>query len=197
MARGKQSLAELAAPEDVIETNEVTGSIPFFLIDDEYGISAGYGDYSLVIKKKASRKGKEEDGENKDKVYTYTNWVELKYVSTVEGIIETYATIKERNLNRKLIKSTNIQDIVKNKQEVKDKIYKALRVDIIDNQVKECCNLLDTSQFLKQQITEVKAVLTEYKKLIAEADHTFKEGKKIIVENMPKTKKHPIKEEQA
>jgi hypothetical protein len=182
MARGKQTLAETVKPEDIIATEEETGSIPFFIIDDEYAISGGYGDYALVIKKSASRQGKEENGEDKNKVYTYYKWNELKYLPTVEGVIETYAEVKERNLNKKLIKSKDLQDLIQIRLEIKDIIHKALSLKTMDNQTKEVCDLTDTIQKLKGTINETKADLKELRNLKNQTISEIKEARKIIVD---------------
>jgi hypothetical protein len=192
MAKGKQSLAEQAKPEDIIQTNEEVGSIPFFIIDDEYGVSGGYGDYSLVIKKQASRSGKEENGEDPNKVYVYYRWEELKYISTVEGVIETYAEVKERNLNKKLIKSKDLQDLINIRKEIKETIKKALVTQCLDSEINETCHLIDTIQYLKKQVEETKQGLQELNTLKEQSLAAIKEATKIIVDR-DKPKKHKVK----
>jgi hypothetical protein len=194
MARGKQSLVELTLPENIIETDEELGSIPFFDIDEDYAVSGCYADMALVIRKKASKTGKEENGEDPTKVYTYYRWDELKYDSKLSGILDLY--LKTNRLNKfKSQRTKDVRDLIKIEQDLADYIHKLL--DVNENeQFKQVCNLTDTVMYLKQQISEASKVLLEYKKLIRESEAEFKNGKKIIVENMPKEKKHRIKLEE-
>ncbi|MDF2950459.1 MAG: hypothetical protein K0S18_42 [Anaerocolumna sp.] len=195
MARGKQSLLELTAPENIIETNEEVGSIPFFDIDDEYAISGCYGDYALVIRKKASKTGKEENGEDNTKVYTYYRWDELKYDSKVYGIFDLYLKAKRLHSFKNMKRTNDIKELIKIEKEISDYVHNILDINTSE-QFKTVCDLTDTVLFLKKQIEEARNTLSEYKKLIHDTQLEFKESKKLIVENMPKTKKHPIKEEE-
>lgn len=196
MAKGKQSLIELTAPENIIETDEEVGSLPFFDIDNEYSISGGYADMALVIRKKTSKTGKEENGEDPTKVYTYYRWDELKYDSKLSGIFDIYLKVMRLNKFKSIERTNDIKKLIKIEQDLADYIHNLL--DVKENeQFKQVCDLSDTVIYLKQQIIEANKVLSEYKKLMADTENEFKEGRKIIVENMPKTKKHPIKEEEA
>lgn len=194
MARGKQSLAELTAPENIIETNEEVGSVPFYLIDDNYGISGCYADYALVIKKRANKTGKEENGEDPTKVYSYYRWDELKYSGTIAGIYDIYLKVNKINAFKNLKTTKDINKLLDIENGLHDYIHSKLDI-IEDKKFEEMCNLTDTVLFLKQQITEAKAVLSDYKRLIADTEKEFKEAKKIIVENTPKHKKHKVQEE--
>lgn len=195
MARGKQSLIELTAPENIIETDEEIGSLPFFDIDDEYAISGGSNDMALVIRKKASKTGKEENGEDATKVYTYYRWDELKYDIKLSGMFDIYLKVARLNKFKNMERTNDIKKLIKIEQDLADYIHKLL--DVNENeQFKQVCDLTDTVIYLKQQIKDASKVLSEYKKLIADTEKEFKEGKKIIVENMPKPKKHKVKEEE-
>jgi hypothetical protein len=189
MARGsKLSLLETTAPEDIIMTNEEVGSIPFFLIDDDYGISGCYADLALVVKKRANKTGKEENGEDPTKVYSFYRWDELKYDSKISGIYECYYKIKELAGFKKIRKSTNLNDLIKIQEEIKVTIHRSL--DITENnQITQVYDLLDTVAYLKNQITEGKKVLTELNQTCSDTIDELKKSRKIIVENMPKQKK--------
>jgi hypothetical protein len=194
MAKGRQSLVETTHPDDIIETNEETGSIPFFDIDNEYSISGCYDDLALVIKKNASKKGKSENGEDPNKVYTYYRWDELKYDSELSGIFEIYLKVKRLNAFKGQ-RSKDIKELIKIEQDLYDFIHNKLDIKA-NEQFKQVCNLTDTVLYLKEQITAAKSVLNDYNKLIADADAKFREGKQIIVDNMPKEKKHRLKLEE-
>lgn len=195
MAKGKASLVELTAPENIIETNEEVGSIPFFDIDNDYAISGCYADMSLVIRKKASKTGKEENGEDPSKVYTYYRWDELKYDSKLSGVFDVYLKALRLNKFKNMERTNDIKKLIKIEQDLADYIHKLL--DVKENeQFKSVCDLTDTVLYLKKQISEASKVLSEYKKLIADTELEFKKSKKIIVENMPKkNKNHEVVEE--
>jgi len=193
MAKGKLSLLDTTAPDDIILTNEETGSIPYFDIDGEYGVAEGYASETLVVKKRANKKGKVDLGENPDKVYSYEKWDELKYPSTFDRAIEIYAETKLRNLNKTLIKSTDLKDIRKNQLEVQAIIKKALNINIMDGEIIEACSLINTIQYMKKQIEETiklnKELVSETKKLREE----IKESRQIIVDMKPKKVAHKVK----
>lgn len=195
MAKGKLSLMETTDPENIIETDEEVGSLPFFDIDEEYSVSGGYADMALVIRKKTCKTGKEENGEDPTKVYTYYRWDELKYDSRLSGIFDIYLKVMRLNKFKSMERTNDIKKLIKIEQDLADYIHKLL--DINENEkFKYVCNLTDTVFYLKQQIAEANKTLSEYKKLIAESEKEFKEARKIVVENMPKQKKHKeIKEE--
>ena len=72
MARGR--IVDILA-DKIIISDEETGSLPFFLIDDDYGISGNMYDYALVVKKKANRAATKDDCENYEGMYIqYTSW---------------------------------------------------------------------------------------------------------------------------
>jgi hypothetical protein len=191
-SKGKLSLIDTTNPEDIIETNEEVGSTPFMIIDDDYGIAGCYADYALVYKKKASKTGKIENGEDPTKVYTYYRWEELKYDSKLSGVFDLY--LKTKKLNAfKGQRTKDIKDLIKIEEDLANYIHSVLDINENDK-FKEVCNLTDTILHLRQQIDRANNVLSEYKKLIKDAELEFKEARKIIVENMPKHKNHPVKE---
>jgi hypothetical protein len=192
--KGKFSLIDTTNPEDIIETQEQVGSIPFMIIDEDYGISGCYADMALVIKKKASKTGKVENGEDPTKVYTYYRWDELKYDSKLSGVFDLY--LKTKRLNAfKGQRTKDIKDLIKIEEDLSNYVHSVLDINENDK-FKEVCNLTDTVLHLKQQIAESSKVLSEYKKLIKDTELEFKEAKKIIVDNMPKHKNHTVKEEE-
>ena len=93
MARkGKQSLAETVDDSEIVDSGEVVAE-PNIIIDGEYGISGGYRDYALVVKKIAHRTGKVEDGENEGKVIRYTKWEDVSYAGTIFECLRSYQDI--------------------------------------------------------------------------------------------------------
>jgi nitrogen regulatory protein PII-like uncharacterized protein len=195
MAKGKLSLIETTRPENIIETNEEVGSLPFYNIDDEHGISGCYADYSLVVRKKASKTGKAENGEDPTKVYTYYRWDESKYDSKIYGMFELYLKAMRLNKFKDMKRTNDIKELIKIEQELSDYVHQILDVNV-NEQFKEVCNLTDSVLDLKQQIVEGKNTLLELRKLCKETKDEIKEARKIIVENMPKEKKHRTPKEE-
>lgn len=155
MARGKLSLVELTDPKDVIATDEITGNIPFFYFSDECGIATDVLQYILVRRKQASKKGKEELGESPDKVYTYYRWEDLKYSSTIEGIVGSYISLMEKEKLGKL-STRDFKELVAVKNEIKEYIKNVFSSDGINKEVLSICSLLEDKSELKNDIAELK-----------------------------------------
>lgn len=184
-------MLETIDEKDIIVTDEEVGNIPYFLIEDEYGVATGYDCDVLVIKKIAGRRGKAENGENPDKVYQYIKWEELKYLDSFEEAVETYEKVKERKLNSNLIKSQELQELINIRLSIQNDIRQALQIKSTDSQIKRVCNLTDTIKELKEQVREVKQGLAELNKLKDETMHDIKEARKIIVErDKPKQRRY-------
>ena len=130
-SKGKQSLLETTDSRDIIETDEEVGSIPYFIIDEEYGVACDNLCYILVVKKIACRRGKEDNDEDTNKVYKYIRWEDLSYLDSFESVIKMYTEVKEKRLNRKLIKSQDLQDIKDIRRSIRNDIKKALSINLM------------------------------------------------------------------
>ena len=51
----KAKLIDTVDPSKIIVTNKEEGAIPFFIIDDRYGVAVNQYSYMLVVKKNAYR----------------------------------------------------------------------------------------------------------------------------------------------
>lgn len=205
MARGREkgvvSLRDSVKDSEIIRLGEVRNE-PNYRIDENYGISGGYADYSLVKKRMACRKGTEDDGVNFEKVIEYEMWEDYPcYMSTLEGIFKSYA--KFLNLSEFKTKKMNgdINELVAIHRNTNDKINKALcGLDNFLNDTKEeVCNLADTKQKLLSEINELKTIKNNMKNMISDIDKMYaeiKDKRKIIVD-IDKSKKHKeVKEEE-
>lgn len=98
----RKTLADTELP--IEETDIEEGTLPFFLIDDEYGIACDQYCYMLCKKKRANRTIKDEDGKP-NHIESYWSWTPFKYTGTFQSIMETYVEQKERGLNKRIVKS--------------------------------------------------------------------------------------------
>lgn len=193
--KGKLSLLDTTPPEDIIYTDEEAGIMPFFLIEDDWGIACDQYCYKLVNKKQASKTGKEENGEDPEKVYSYYRWDDIKYASDEVGILDCYVDVKKKLKYAQYIKEKDIQAIINVNLEIKAIIEKAFSVDIITKQTEEVCDIFEVSQKLKSKIDKVKENLHE---VVDVKNKTIQEIKAVKMSFMererPKT--HRIKEEE-
>ena len=66
----------------------------------------------------------------------------------------------------------------------------------IGSDEKKVCDLSDILLHLREKIAKAHEELDDYHELIKKSKAEFKEAKAIIVENMPKKKKHKVKLEE-
>ena len=189
MAKGKKSLIETTNPDKIIETDKEEGQIPFFLIDDEYGIAADNLCYMLVNAKKAARTLSD------DNVETYIKWEPVAYVNTIKRAIEEYSIVKERKLNRKLLKSKDLTEIKNNQDEVRNTIQKALSVDGKNKHIFEVLDLLQAKEDVLKNINDLKVQKEKLLQLFDEFEALIKEKRKIIIKQTEPTKHRYKKEE--
>lgn len=189
MAKGKKSLVETTDPDKIIETDKEEGQIPFFIIDDEYGIAADNLCYMLVYAKKAGRTLT--DGN----VETYIKWDPVAYVNTIKKAIEEYSIVKERKLNKKLLKSKDLSDIKANQEEVKEAIQKALSPSGKNQKVFETLDLLQAKEDVLKDINDLHEQKEKLLQLFDEFEALIKEKRKIIIKQTEPTKHRYKKEE--
>lgn len=191
MARGKRLSVDTVDEADIIDLGEEVNPPNGIFEEDEttgYGFTGKYGDYALVIKKIAHRTGKAEDGEYCDKVIRYCKWEDVNYSSTLFGVLNSY--IAHRNLSK-----TKALKKVKEFSEI-EKIYKETQANIstflgsitLDNDTKKVCELYDTLQKIKSDLSSVEKVLEDADKL----NELIKEKRRIIIANT-EPKKHRVK----
>lgn len=192
MAKGKKSLLE-TTDLPIIETDIEEGLIPYFLIEDEWGINCDERNEILVRKRIASRTIKDEnDVENH--IEQYVVWEAETYSNTFTHTIECYINKKDKGEKSKLIKSKDYKDLISIQNEIKSNISKALDFNGINKEFLSITSILDE----RAEIEEELKLLREAKKQIEiETDkllQLIKEKRSIIISNTEQ-KKHRIKEE--
>lgn len=175
----RKTLADTELP--IKETDIEEGTLPFFLIDDEYGIACDQYCYMLCKKKRANRTIKDEDGKP-NHIESYWSWTPFKYTGTFQSIMETYVEQKERGLNKRIIKSKDFKEIL----ETYNKIYKiisdALDIEGLNKSFMSVTSLLDQKEKLLQEISEVHELKEDLLKEYNELQILIKEKRKIIVD---------------
>lgn len=192
MAKGKKSLLE-TTDLPIIETDIEEGLIPYFLIEDEWGINCDERNEILVRKRIASRTIKDEN-DVEDHIEQYVVWEAETYSNTFTHTIECYISKKDREEKSKLIKSKDYKDLISIQNEIKSNISKALEFNGINKEFLSITSILDE----RAKIEEELKLLREAKKQIEiETDkllQLIKEKRSIIISNTEQ-KKHRIKEE--
>jgi hypothetical protein len=193
MAKGRVSLLE-STDLPVIETEIEEGTLPFFLIEDDYGIAADKYCYMLCERKKASRTIKNENGEP-DHVETYFLWNSIKYLSSFKRTMECYIEINGRKMNARKIKNTTFKDIIDNQNEIKRIVSEALKTDGVNKEFVSFCDLADKKEELLKEIEEVRVL----KKTLSDESEALlefiKEKRRLIITNT-EPKKHRVKTEE-
>ena len=194
----KVNLKDTVPDSEIIRLGEITSEPKYKFPDGKFGITGKYKDYSLVEKRIAYRTGKENDGANCGKVIEYETWEDYPcYVSTLEGIFKSYASILNLTEFKAMKVNSSIGELVAIHKSTHDKINKALcgLDNFVTDTKEEICNLADTKQKLLVEINELKAIKSNMSNMIASIDKMYaeiKEKRKIIVD-VDKPKKHRMK----
>lgn len=199
MAKGKQkgivSLKDSVPDSEIVRNGEVKNP-PNYQIDDNYGITGGFRDYSLVKKRIAYRTGTEEDGDGCGKVIEYEVWDDVPcYVSSLESIFNSYAKIINLTEFKTKKMKGNISELVEIHRNTQDMISKALNeMDTYMNKEQtEVCQLADVKETLLNDIKELQKRKVDITKVLDDIDRMHKEVKKatsiIIDRNKPKKRR--------
>lgn len=205
MAKGRQKgvacLKDSVPDSEIVRLGEVRNIPNYPFPDGNYGISGGYGDYSLVKKRIAYRTGTVEDGENLSKVIEYEIYEDIPcYLSTFEGVFDAYAKILNLTEFKKKKMKGEISELIeihKNIQAIVKQALSGIDTYLTDEQ-KDLCSMADTKLKLQEKIDNLKSDLEKYKKIDKEIDNmynTIKEKTTIIV-NRDKPKNHRTKKEE-
>lgn len=163
------------------ETDIEEGTLPFFLIDDEYGIACDQYCYMLCKKKRANRTVKDEDGKP-NHIESYWSWTPFKYTGTFQSIMETYVEQKERGLNKRIVKSKDFKQILETYNKIHKIISNSLDVEGLNKSFMSVTSLLDQKEKLLQEISEVHELKEDLLKEYNELQTLIKEKRKIIVD---------------
>jgi len=201
MARGKSvgvsSLKDSVKDSEIVRLGEIRNE-PNYILDDDYGISGGYADYSLVKKRVAYRTGTIVDGINCDKVIEYISYDDAPcYMPTITGIMESYARILNLSEFKTKKIMSSLGDLYAIQKNTASSISKALKgFDTPLNKTQnEVCELMDTKASLIEEIRLMKESMADFKKAKKDVDgyvEVIKE-KYIYVMEKDKVKQHRVK----
>ena len=189
----KQTLADTVDESEIVDLGEEVNQ-PNFMIDDECGISGGYGDYALVQRKIAHRTGKEEDGVNNGKVIRYVTWVTVQphsYGRTPFDILNNYMEYISLQKFKKLNKSNNFNDVKQIYLDTKQTIRDCLKSSQFADDIKHQGALVDEIVQLKDELKRIKSILSEADEL-----HELIKDKRRIIISDTEPKKHRVKLEE-
>lgn len=193
MAKGKKSLLE-TTDLPIIVTDIEEGQVPYFIIDDEWGISCDERQEILVRKKIASRTIKDEN-DNEDHVEQYFMWDSIAYVKTFTNAIEIYVDRKGKSEKTKLKKSKDYNDLIKIQNEIKSIIARSLDFNSINKDFLSITSILDERTKLEEELNMLKETK---KQILQETEKLFdliKQKRSIIISNTEPKKHKNTKEE--
>lgn len=194
MARGKKSLME-TTDLPIVETDKEEGNIPYFVIDEEYGIACDDMQEMLCKRVKASKTIKGEDGKESH-VETYYKWNNLKYMGNFTSCIEEYAKIKSRDIKKnKLIKSKDFKDVVAIQNEVKQLVADSLSKDGLNKEFLSITSIIDERAKLEEEIKHLKQLKEQCINDVESLIELVKEKRRIIIKET-EPKKHRVKKEE-
>ena len=185
----RKNLLENIEPEKIIDEGREEGQIPFFVIDEEYGVAVNDLCYMVVCAKK---RNKTVEGGFVEKLIFYEP---VSYVSTFAQAIESYVSIKEKKLNRKLLKSKDLTEIKNNQEEIKMIIKKALSTNGINRKMFDTVELVQAKEDIIKDMDDLKKQKERMLRMFNELESLIKEKRRIIIKQTEPTK-HKYKEEE-
>ena len=189
----KISLKDSVKEEEIIDLEEEI-NVPNILLEGSpesgYGITGGYGDYSLVEKKIAYRSVKEEDNvDKKYKVIKYATWVDCpSYNSTLLECVNSW--INKRNLTKiKALKKANFSEVEKIYNYTRQVVKKAMESLSFSDNAKSSAVAIDNYNTILKETEDIKSIIKEANQL----HELIKEKRKILIADT-EPKKHRLKE---
>ena len=170
------------------------GYIPFFLIEDDYGIAADEYCYMLCQRKKMNRTVKDENG-NPAYVESYLYWRALKYSGTFQNAIECYVEIKERQLNARHVKNKDYQKVIDVYNEIREIVANAFSATGINQEFLSFGDLLSQKNKLLNEIDELSDIKYKVETAADDLLQIIKDKRKIII-GETEGKKHKMKLEE-
>lgn len=177
MGRGKPSMAANVDKEDIITTNENTGSVPFYLIDDEWGIAADEYCYALCRGKTAHKK---DIVDGKEVIVSYKRWSKVSYYNSIWSVLKGYAEKKEK-IDLSQLKTTDIGKIAQISENIKVIVTKKMNEYVFDTNIEEIGKLEHTKKKLMREVKEITAMKESLQK---EYDETMALLKQIRSEKL-------------
>lgn len=192
MPRGKRNLSE-TTNLPIIPTDKEEGQIPYFLLDDEWGISCDERQEILVRKKSANRTIKDESG-IETHIEQYYTWECIAYTNSFTHAISVYVDKKGKAKKSKLIKSKDYKELVEIQNEINSIISKALNFNGVNKEFLSITSLLDEKSKLKEELISLKETKIQVEKEVENLMDLIKEKRAIIVSNT-EPKKRRLKKE--
>lgn len=192
MARGKKSLLE-TSDLPVVYTDEEKGQIPYFLIDDEWGVSCDERQEILVKKKIANKTVKDENGEN-EHIEQYTMWDSICYPSTFTDAINSYVKKKSRSMKSKIYKSSDYKDILNVQNEIKSIVAKSLDTNGVNKNFLSITSIINERQKIEEELQMLRDVKEQVNNECEKLMELIKEKRSIIIKNT-EPKKHRMPKE--
>lgn len=188
----RKSLLDSNLP--VIESEIEEGNIPFFIIEENYGVACDQYCYSLVKRKKCNRTIKSTDKDG-DYIESYYKWDGISYVSTFAATINSYVQQKERELNARLVKSKDYHALINIQNEIKDIVRKAFKASGPNKEIVTYSDLVDSKAELLRDLDELKSIKNQTVEAVDSLMELVKEKRSIILKNT-EPKKHHLKLEE-
>ena len=154
MGRGKPNMATNVEEENIIITDENSGAVPFYQIDNEWGITADEHSYALSNGKIAHRK---ETIDEKEVIISYKRWSKVSYHDSIWAVLKAYAKRKER-MDLSQLKNADIGEIAQISESIKNVITQKMNEYAYDFNIEEIGELEQTKKRLTREIEELVAM---------------------------------------
>ena len=126
---------------------------------------------------------------------TYQEWISMgKYLNSYEKAVEYYSNLKFNNEVSQLVYCDDVKKLVEIKQRIYDDLNKTM-INTIPVVAKQISKATDELYEISKLANEMRLLTTETTNVCNEAISFIKDKRKIVVENMPKQKKHKVVEE--
>jgi hypothetical protein len=124
-------------------------------------------------------------------------WQFCKSADSFEDGLIAYTKVTERKLMHQLVKCQDFRKLIAIRLQIQKTINNSFKLNGINSNLLDACNTIQGHEELKIKIDEVNKLANEAEEHFNNLIETIKEKRKIIVQEMPKEKKHRIKEEEA
>ena len=180
----KAKLIDTVDPSKVIVTDKEEGAIPFFVIDDKYGVAVNQYSYMLVVRNDAYRTVTSDNGE--EYVEQFIKYEPIKWALAFKTIIELYVQMKEKDLYKGIVRTKDFKALIEIQTKILDQINSAFSVNSINQHVLDTCELIQSKEDLIEESKQLKDMQENLKREYDELMSLIKESRKIIIDNKKK-----------
>lgn len=192
MPRGRKKATELNDLPTVITDNE-EGTIPYFVLDNEWGVACDERQEMLVHKRLANKTIKNENGEE-DHIEQYSMWDAVCYCNSFSHVIQRYYDRVGKLEKKKLIKSTNFDELTNIYNNINKTISDAFSSTGINKEFLSISSILDDKARLKEELLSLKETQEQVEKETDKLLQLIKDKTSIIISRTEPTK-HRVKKE--